>query len=413
MAGWKTAPLVSVCTVFGDGDWIESKDQSPDGVRLVQTGNIGKGEFKDRAEKARFVSQDTFTRLRCTEIFPGDCLISRLPDPVGRACLIPETDERMITAVDCTIVRFNESKVLPEFFAYYSQASQYLAAVEKEATGTTRKRISRVRLGQVPIPLAPLPEQHRIVAILDEAFDAIATAKANTEKSILNVREMFVLQLKNIICDQGDGHWVHATIGEVCTLKSGTTLPIQIERDSGDVPYVKVAELNMPDNLDGVATSIRFVNQTDIKPSWLIPAGAVIFPKRGGAILTNKKRLTLVELCADLNLMAVIPSVKITSDFLYLYFLAVDMRKIGSGSSIPQINNYDIAPLPISFPPSREAQQDVTKRIRTIEANCKAIENLWEDKLAALDELKKSLLHQAFTGKLTAKNTDKQLEAVA
>jgi type I restriction enzyme S subunit len=81
--------LADVCKVFADGDWVESKDQSPGGIRLVQTGNVGEGVFKDRGEKARYISEGTFGRLRCTEIFEGDCLISRLPDPVGRSCLLP------------------------------------------------------------------------------------------------------------------------------------------------------------------------------------------------------------------------------------------------------------------------------------------------------------------------------------
>src|ERR1017187_6267584 len=70
---WQTKPLGEVCEVFADGDWVESKDQSPEGIRLIQTGNVGEGVFKDRAEKARYISEATFTRLRCTEIFEGDC----------------------------------------------------------------------------------------------------------------------------------------------------------------------------------------------------------------------------------------------------------------------------------------------------------------------------------------------------
>ena len=112
-AGWHTKPLAALCEVFGDGDWIESKDQSADGIRLIQTGNVGEGVFKDRGEKARYISEETFKRLRCTEIFEGDCLISRLPDPAGRSCILPDTGERMITAVDCTIVRFNVNQTLP------------------------------------------------------------------------------------------------------------------------------------------------------------------------------------------------------------------------------------------------------------------------------------------------------------
>lgn len=165
-AGWQTTPLAELCEVFGDGDWIESKDQSADGVRLIQTGNVGEGVFKDRGEKARYISEETFKRLRCTEIFAGDCLISRLPDPAGRSCILPETGRRMITAVDCTIVRFKANQALPAFFNYYTQSRDYLSTVDGETTGTTRKRISRSKLAEVAIPVPPLTEQQRIVTVL-------------------------------------------------------------------------------------------------------------------------------------------------------------------------------------------------------------------------------------------------------
>ncbi len=80
---WEVKPLGELCEVFTDGDWIESKDQSPEGIRLVQTGNIGEGVFKDREDKARFISKATFARLNCTEVFEGDCLVSRLTGPCG------------------------------------------------------------------------------------------------------------------------------------------------------------------------------------------------------------------------------------------------------------------------------------------------------------------------------------------
>jgi len=159
--------LGELCEVFEDGDWVESKDQSSEGIRLIQTGNVGEGVFKDRAEKARYISEATFKRLRCTEIFEGDCLISRLPDPVGRSCILPDTGERMITAVDCTIVRFKRAQLLPALFNLYSQSSDYIGAVAKQCTGTTRNRISRSNLGLIPIPVPPLAEQREIVTQLD------------------------------------------------------------------------------------------------------------------------------------------------------------------------------------------------------------------------------------------------------
>ena len=134
--------------------------------------------------------------------------------------------------------------------------------------------------------------------------------------------------------------------------------------------------------------------------SAIIPEGATIFPKRGGAILTNKKRITSVPICADLNIMAVIPSTQIDAQLLYFYFLNVDMRKLGTGSSIPQINNYDIAPLLISFPEAISEQRKIIKQLADLREETQHLASLYEKKLAALEALKKSLLHQAFTGEL-------------
>jgi type I restriction enzyme S subunit len=179
--------LEGICDVFADGDWVESKDQSPSGIRLVQTGNIGDGVFKDRREKARWISEDTFVRLNCTEVFPGDVLISRLPDPVGRACLIPETGDRMITAVDCTIVRPKLAILDPEFLVLYTSSSAYEAQVRGKITGTTRDRISRNNLGNLRIPVPTVAQQREIVAKAEE----IGSVLLGLEQTISIRRERF------------------------------------------------------------------------------------------------------------------------------------------------------------------------------------------------------------------------------
>ena len=132
---WRQEKLKNISKVFTDGNWIETKDQSEDGIRLVQTGNIKTGSFSDRIDKARFINEDTFKRLNCTEIFEGDLLVSRLPDPVGRACLITELKDRAITAVDCSIIRLKDV-ILPEFACYFMQSPAYFSEVQQKVNET-------------------------------------------------------------------------------------------------------------------------------------------------------------------------------------------------------------------------------------------------------------------------------------
>lgn len=159
--------LEDVCTVFTDGDWIESKDQSEKGIRLVQTGNIGEGIYLEKESRAKYIPEDTFKRLKCTEIFPGDILVSRLPEPVGRACIIPEKTERMITAVDCTICRPDEALISKDYLCYFMRSNAYYMRLLGNVTGTTRKRISRKNLGNVELKVPTKEEQKTVVERLD------------------------------------------------------------------------------------------------------------------------------------------------------------------------------------------------------------------------------------------------------
>lgn len=156
--------LSSLCDTFIDGDWIEAKDQSDSGIRLIQTGNVGVGTFKDKGDKARYISEDTFNQLNCTEVVEGDILISRLPDPVGRACIIPAGLGKSITAVDCTIIRLND-KVLPKFFVAFTNTPDYAMQIKKVLSGTTRLRVSRANLGKIQVPLPSVDKQQQFVTI--------------------------------------------------------------------------------------------------------------------------------------------------------------------------------------------------------------------------------------------------------
>lgn len=212
--------LEEICTVFTDGDWIESKDQSDDGIRLVQTGNIGEGIYLEKEARAKYISEETFEKLKCTEIFPGDILVSRLPDPVGRACIIPEKEERMITAVDCTICRPNESIISKEYLCYFMRSSAYYKRLLGSVTGTTRKRISRKNLGNVELEVPSKERQMDVVEQLDCLVKVIESRKQELQLLDNLIKARFVEMFGDMITDHNG--WKNVLLGEVCDVRDGT-----------------------------------------------------------------------------------------------------------------------------------------------------------------------------------------------
>lgn len=196
--GWEEKTLGNICISIKDGDWIEKKDQSPTGIRLLQTGNIGVGIYKDKSDSPHYISLDTFNRLHCEEVFAGDILLSRLPEPVGRACLVPKMEGRFITAVDCSIIKINTEKVTPAYLIYYTQTNAYFKSISSLCTGTTRQRISRKKLEEVSISFPSLPEQERIAARLDEISEKVKALQANYDQTINLCNDLKQSLLKSI-----------------------------------------------------------------------------------------------------------------------------------------------------------------------------------------------------------------------
>ena len=147
---WEQRKLGELCKKFTDGNWIEAKDQSSSGIRLIQTGNVGLGEYIDKPNNKKWISEETFERLNCEEVFAGDILISRLPEPAGRACIVPNLGTKMITAVDCTIVR-TVNQINSKFLLQYFSLQSYFDKVNTCLAGGTRQRISRSNLDSFDI----------------------------------------------------------------------------------------------------------------------------------------------------------------------------------------------------------------------------------------------------------------------
>ena len=161
---WKTIPdLVSNDGVFIDGDWVESKDQDPNGdVRLIQLADVGDGAYRDKSD--RFMTKAKAEELRCTFLNEGDVLIARMPDPLGRACIFPGDTKPSVTVVDVAIVRSGNGEFDHRWLCCFVNAHPFRSAISDLQAGSTRKRISRGNLATIPLPVPPLPQQRRIVA---------------------------------------------------------------------------------------------------------------------------------------------------------------------------------------------------------------------------------------------------------
>ncbi|MCD6526748.1 MAG: restriction endonuclease subunit S [Desulfuromonas sp.] len=255
--GWEVKKLKYLATerddLFTDGDWIESKyivfDDSQ--IRYITTGNIGEGYYKEQG--FTYVTEETFRKLNCTEIFRDDLLISRLNPPIGRCCIIPDLGKRIVTSVDNVVLRPNE-RYLKKFLMYAMSNSRYFEFTSLIARGATMQRISRGLLGNVAIPIAKdFKEQTAIANYLDRKTAEIDKLIAQKER-LLELYEEEKTAIINQAVTKGidpdvklkdsgidwlgeipEG-WEVKKLKYVAHLKSGNNLTSSQIKDSGGFP---------------------------------------------------------------------------------------------------------------------------------------------------------------------------------
>jgi type I restriction enzyme, S subunit len=186
--------------------------------------------------------------------------------------------------------------------------------------------------------------------------------------------------------------WENVTVAHVAYLRSGVALTHDEEQSSGEIPYVKVADLNLSHNNRGILTSSRFVGPS--RDGDAIEIGSIVFPKRGGAIATNGKRLALVKIVGDSNVIAMKPCLNETRQFVELWFNSFDLWALNSGTSVPQINNKDIYPLALSLPPLAE-QRRIVAKVDELMALCDRLEASLTATAATRRQLLDALLAEA------------------
>ena len=199
--GWQISSVENLLTpdcLFSDGDWVESKDQDPAGTnRLLQLADIGDGRFVNKSN--RFMNDEQFNRLNCTQLQEGDVLIARMPEPIGRACILPRLDNRLATVVDIAILR--PSAVDSYWLMSVINSAGFRTKIEEQSSGTTRTRIGRTALSKIKLLSPPLPEQKKIASILTSVDEVIE----NTQKQIDKLQDLKKATMNELLT-KGIGH---------------------------------------------------------------------------------------------------------------------------------------------------------------------------------------------------------------
>ncbi len=365
--GWEIKKLGEVCSLIADGDWIESRHQSDDGIRLIQTGNIGNGVFRAKDDKPHYISESTFVELGCTEIFAGDCLVSRLPDPVGRACIIPETNCRMITAVDCSIIRFN-SDIVSKFFIYYTQCEKYRRDIDNNTTGTTRKRISRKNLESICIPIPPREEQERIVAELDCLSGVIEKKREQLRELDALAQSIFYQMFGDPITNEK--RWEVKKLGEVCEDKKKILRASKKCALEDVINYIDISAIDNINNVINIPTPYIFEDAPS-RAQQVVQLGDVIV----SMVRPNLKNIAIVNcnydnLIASSGFCVLRVRKEMTIPFLF-YIVKSDaftmylMDRV-SGANYPAVRESDITDY-ISIVPPITLQQEFAEKIEAIE----------------------------------------------
>lgn len=367
--------IKEVCESLEDGNWIESKDQSKDGIRLIQTGNIKSGYFEDNPHKVRYISEKTFNRLNCKEVFEGDILISRLPDPVGRGCILPKLENRSITAVDCAIVKVKKNIINNKYLLYFLQSPQYQFQVDQKVTGTTRSRISRKNLGEINIPVPSLQEQEKIVEKLNIMLQTVDSKKRKNIQIQLEVEQLLASKMYTIFGDEQNKSTKFINFSDSVEVINKISVKKKDYLTSGKYPIVaqeKSLINGYTDNNQNIIESpnplVGFGDHTKV-------IKFIDFPFIKGA--DGLKVFRVIE--------------EILPKYFYYWLKSLNLSDLGYARHSKLLNNYKINV------PSLKQQEKIVKKIDDLMIIKENIIVNYKNSNKNIETLKKSILYKEFS----------------
>ncbi|MFZ3208337.1 MAG: restriction endonuclease subunit S [Geobacteraceae bacterium] len=403
-AGWTTKPLSEVCQIKPPKAEVRRLLSVTDLVSFVPMENLG-------------IEQKTFvpTQVRPLEevsgsytyFADGDVLLAKITPCFENGKLGIATNlTNGIGFGSSEYIVFRPDKSLDKEWLYYflSQESFRIEGADRMSGAVGHKRVSKEFIESYPIPVPPLPEQQRIVAILDEAFDGIAAAKANAEKNLQNARALFESHLNEVFTKRGEG-WVEKTLGDIAQIKGGKRVPkgYKLLTEPTGFPYLRVTDFTdtgtidmsdlhyvSPDVHQVIKNYVIYSNDLYISIAGTIGKSGIIPEELNGANLTE-------------NACRLVFKPGISNRFVYYFTLTanfVDQTGLNTRTAAqPKLALSRLSTTRLGIPSISE-QEHLADRFDALREETQRLESIYQQKLAALDALKKSLLDQAFSGAL-------------
>jgi type I restriction enzyme S subunit len=389
-AGWALTTLGEIAETRL-GKMLSKKARVGDGPQpYLRNKNVqwGRIELDDLLEMD--FSEAELDRFR---VIPGDLLVCEGGE-VGRAAIWRGQLDWIGYQKALHRVR-PQGGIAPDYLLYVLMWLADSHAFDPHVTGSTIKHLPQEDLRLLRVPLPPLNEQRRIVAAIEEQLSRLDAGDDMLSGARRRLESLRFVALRSALPPAP-----LRRLGDVASVVSGQTPKHLAMSASGPIPYFKVGDMNAADG-HMMSTSRQYVTEEDAAGSKLRvhPIGTVVFPKRGGAIATNKKRLLATRAALDLNTMAIIPGPEVDPDYLYLYFETVDLESLADGSNVPQINHDDVTPLSIALPPLEEQRRivaEVEAKLSALDALRASIERAQRRSKA----LRAAVLAKAFHGEL-------------
>ncbi len=398
MMRWETKTVGEVCEVVNGGTPKTSVSEYWNGKHLwITPAEMGKRLSPYVSDTERKLS-DAGLRDSSARMLPPHSVILSSRAPIGH--LVVNT-KPMSTNQGCKgLVPGNK---LDHKFLYYYLTS-IVELLDSLGTGAIFRELSGGKLKEVLIPFPPLPEQQRIVDVLDEAFAGLATAQTHAEKNLQNARALFESHLQSVFTQRGKG-WVakRKPLAELCDLIvdcEHKTAPIQQE----GIPSIRTPNIGKGKLLlNGVnrvseKTYKTWTQRAEPSPGDLILAREA--PAGNVAVIPENMRV-----CLGQRTVLIRPKADVLEP-TFLAFLLLEPKTQATllahsrGATVQHVNMKDIRALDVGAIPSLEVQRSIVSTLLSFDIETQRLESLYQQKLAALAALKKSLLHQAFSGAL-------------